>query len=56
MTPLGKPFLAGLLLLATILAVLGYFAVLGAWRLSVSTAWRQRLALRRKRDDSGSVP
>lgn len=56
MTPLGKPFLAGLLLLAAILAVLGYFAVLGAWRLSVSTAWRQRLALRRKRDDSGSVP
>jgi hypothetical protein len=38
----GKPFALGLLLLAATLAVTGYFAVLGAWRLYVIAAWRRR--------------
>jgi uncharacterized protein (DUF2062 family) len=42
MRAMGKPFLLGLLLLATILAVVGYFAVLGAWRVYVTLAWRRR--------------
>lgn len=42
-TSMGKPLAVGLPLLAAILAVLGYFAVLGAWRLYVVAA-RQRRA------------
>jgi uncharacterized protein (DUF2062 family) len=42
MTAMGRPFLFGLLLLATILAVCGYFASLGAWRLYIMLAWRRR--------------
>jgi hypothetical protein len=56
MAAMGKPFLLGLLLLASILAVSGYFAVLGGWRLAVSSAWRQRLKLRRERRQSGPRP
>ena len=39
---LGKPLAVGLVLLASILAATGYFAVRGAWRLYVIHAWRQR--------------
>jgi len=39
---MGKPFLFGLLLLAAILAVLGYFGVLLGWRIYVTVAWRKR--------------
>jgi hypothetical protein len=39
---MGKPLLLGLLLLASILAVSGYLAVLGAWRLHVLWSWRRR--------------
>jgi len=53
---MGRPFLLGLLLLAAILAVVGYFLVLGAWRLAVSSAWRKRLALRRGRGTPGAPP
>jgi uncharacterized protein (DUF2062 family) len=49
MVAMGKPFLLGLLLLASILAVSGYFAVLGGWRLAVSSAWRERSRQRRGR-------
>jgi uncharacterized protein len=42
LTNMGKPFIFGLVLLATILAVTGYFSVLAAWRLHVSLAWRKR--------------
>jgi uncharacterized protein (DUF2062 family) len=56
MAAMGKPFLLGLLLLASILAVSGYFAVLGGWRLAVSSAWRQRLRLRRERRQSAPRP
>jgi len=54
MRAMGKPFLVGLLLLAAILAVAGYFLALGAWRLAVSSAWRKRLALKRKRRVPGT--
>jgi uncharacterized protein (DUF2062 family) len=43
---LGKPLLVGLPLLALILAVTGYFAVLGLWRLYYSVKWRRRRAAR----------
>jgi hypothetical protein len=56
MSAMGKPFVLGLLLLAAILSVVGYFLVLGAWRLAVSSAWRKRLALRRHRDAPGTRP
>lgn len=39
---MGRPFLLGLLLLASSLAVGGYIAVRGAWRLHVILAWRRR--------------
>jgi uncharacterized protein (DUF2062 family) len=41
-TAMGKPFAIGLPLLASILAVSGYFAVLVGWRLYVRAAWRKR--------------
>ncbi|MFZ5558800.1 MAG: DUF2062 domain-containing protein [Pseudomonadota bacterium] len=43
---LGKPLLVGLPLLALILAVSGYFAVLGSWRLYYSIKWRRRQTAR----------
>jgi uncharacterized protein (DUF2062 family) len=39
---MGKPFAVGLLLLAVILAVTGYLAVMIAWRALVMLAWRKR--------------
>jgi uncharacterized protein (DUF2062 family) len=39
---MGKPFIFGLFLLATMLSVLGYVTVLGAWRLHVWWSWRKR--------------
>lgn len=39
---LGKPLLIGLLLLATGLAIIGYFAVRVAWRIAVVLRWRAR--------------
>jgi uncharacterized protein len=43
---MGKPFAIGLPLLAVILAVTGYLAVLGGWRLYVLAAWRRRAQTR----------
>ena len=45
-TAMGKPFAIGLPLLAVILAVTGYLAVLGGWRLYVLAAWRRRAQAR----------
>ncbi|MGH8727888.1 MAG: DUF2062 domain-containing protein [Burkholderiales bacterium] len=42
MSTLGKPLAVGLPLLAIILAVSGYFAVLGGWRLYVIHSWKKR--------------
>jgi len=42
MASLGKPFLAGLLLLALILAVLGYLLVIAGWRAYVIVTWNKR--------------
>jgi len=39
---LGEPLLIGLPILATGLAVTGYFAVRFAWRLAVQWKWHQR--------------
>ena len=39
---LGKPLMVGLVLLATILAVAGYFAVKAAWRWHLIRSWRAR--------------
>jgi hypothetical protein len=43
---LGKPLVVGLLLLAAVLAVLGYFATRLAWRLYLVRAWHRRAAHR----------
>jgi len=48
MAQLGKPLVAGLVLLATTLAVLGWAAVRIAWRIHVVRQWRRR-ALQRSR-------
>lgn len=42
MLQLGKPLAFGLVLLASLLAVIGYFATRLAWRLHLVHAWRQR--------------
>ena len=39
---LGKPLLVGILLLALLLSVVGYFAVRVAWRLYTIYEWRKR--------------
>jgi len=39
---IGKPLLIGLPLLATLLAVVGYFAMDWAWRVYVRCAWERR--------------
>ena len=44
----GKPLLIGLPLLASLLAVVGYFAVDAAWRLQVKAEWRRRQLRRAK--------
>jgi uncharacterized protein (DUF2062 family) len=46
---LGKPFVVGLAVLGVSLAAVSYFVVLGAWRLYLMIAWRQR----KKRRDEG---
>jgi uncharacterized protein len=48
MGQLGKPLAFGLLLLASLLAVIGYFATRFAWRLYLINAWRQRAERRRQ--------
>ena len=45
----GKPLLIGLPLLALLLALIGYFAVDGAWRLYVRCAWQSRRRRRAQR-------
>lgn len=45
----GKPLLAGLPLLALLLAVVGYIVVDHAWRLHVRCAWQRRADTRRAR-------
>jgi uncharacterized protein (DUF2062 family) len=47
MGQLGKPLALGLLLLAGLLAVIGYFATRFAWRLHLVHAWRLRAERRR---------
>lgn len=42
MFSLGKPLLIGLILLASLLAVAGYFAMRLLWRFYLVRAWRQR--------------
>ena len=42
MRKLGKPLLIGLPLLATSLAIIGYFAVRMTWRVAVILKWRAR--------------
>ncbi len=44
---MGKPFVVGLCTLGAALSAGGYFAVRGAWRLYIVTAWRQRQRTRR---------
>ena len=39
---MGKPLVVGLCTLGAVLSVTGYFAVRGAWRLYIVTAWRRR--------------
>jgi uncharacterized protein (DUF2062 family) len=39
---MGKPFLFGLFLMAISLAVIGYIAVMAAWRMHVCWSWRKR--------------
>ena len=46
---MGKPFAAGLVLLALFLAVAGYLLVIAAWRVYVVLLWRKR---RRSRSPS----
>ena len=45
---LGQPLVVGLVVLATLLAVAGYFATKAAWRLYLIRAWRQRRAARKR--------
>jgi len=42
LSSLGKPFIAGLVLLALILAVAGYVLVMVGWRAHVAFSWRKR--------------
>jgi uncharacterized protein (DUF2062 family) len=46
---LGKPLLVGLVCLATLLAVAGYFIVDIVWRVYIRLAWRSRLRRRAAR-------
>lgn len=49
----GKPLVVGLPVLAVLLALIGYFATYGAWRLYVRCAWQRR---RRKRALRSGTP
>jgi uncharacterized protein (DUF2062 family) len=42
---LGKPLFVGLILLAALLAVIGYFSVKAAWRWYLVRAWKKRRQL-----------
>jgi uncharacterized protein (DUF2062 family) len=42
MYAMGPPLVIGVLLMATVFAAVGYFAVLAAWRVYVALAWRRR--------------
>ena len=44
MAGLGKPLFLGLVLLASLLSLAGYFAVRAAWRWHLVRAWRKRKA------------
>ena len=46
MLTVAKPLGFGLIMLATGLAVLGYFATRSAWRIYLLSAWRRRKKLR----------
>jgi len=46
MAGLGRPLVLGVALLATLLALLGYFAMRLFWRLYLIRAWRRRAHLR----------
>jgi uncharacterized protein len=48
----GKPLIAGIPLLAILLAIVGYFAVDMAWRIYVRCAWRRR-GERRRHEKAG---
>ena len=48
MVQLGAPLALGLVLLASLLAVIGYFGVRLAWRIWLVRAWRHRKLGRRK--------
>ncbi|MBI2311132.1 MAG: DUF2062 domain-containing protein [Betaproteobacteria bacterium] len=56
LTSIGKPLLAGLPLLALILATTGYFAVRWAWRLHVMYSWHKRKARRRAQSAPPTEP
>lgn len=44
---LGKPLVLGVLVLASSLSLVGYFATQGLWRLYIRLAWRKRKKLKR---------
>ena len=48
LTTTGKPLLAGIPLLALLLAVIGYTVVRLAWRCHVTYSWRKRAAVRQR--------
>ncbi|HRQ04516.1 MAG TPA: DUF2062 domain-containing protein [Nitrosomonas halophila] len=47
----GKPLIIGLVLLASLLSVAGYFIVRGFWRLHVIHAWRKRAQRRQSKSN-----
>jgi uncharacterized protein (DUF2062 family) len=47
LTGMGRPLALGLFLLGVFMAVAGYFAVRGTWRLYVVLAWKRRASQRR---------
>lgn len=50
---LGKPLGIGLVILATLLAVAGYFTLRLAWRIYLVRAWKTRQASRKSRNRAG---
>lgn len=52
---MGKPLAVGLPLFALLLAVVGYFAVRGGWRLWVTHAWQKRARSRARRGGSADA-
>lgn len=49
---LGRPLAIGLILLASLLAIVGYFAARFAWRLHLIHAWRQRANRRHHKESA----